>query len=81
MVDESVRRVHELLADTDLSTVDAEQRLWFLVGNGPALVDRVRALYPADSDARLRAASMDLRELRDERDAQRVMSQLKAGLQ
>ena len=80
LIDEGVRRMHELLADSDISTVDADERLWFLVSDGTHLVERVRAMYPSGSDARLRTAFMELREVGQARDPRQVMSRLKTEL-
>lgn len=79
-VDEGVRRMYELLSDSDLSTVDADQRLWFLVTDGPALIKRVRAMYPASGEGQLRAAALNLRDVGSAREPQQVMSRLKAEL-
>ena len=62
------------------STVDADERLWFLVSDGTHLVERVRAMYPSGSDARLRTAFMELREVGQARDPRQVMSRLKTEL-
>lgn len=80
LIDEGVRRMHELLGDSDISTVDADKRLWFLVGDGAGLIRRVRAMYPPDSDAQLRTAFVNLRDVGDARDPRQVMSRLKTEL-
>ena len=80
LIDEGVRRMHELLGDSDISTVDADERLWFLVGDGASLIRRVRAMYPPDSDAQLRTAFVNLRDVGDARDPRQVMSRLKTEL-
>ena len=80
LIDEGVRRMHELLGDSDISTVDADERLWFLVGDGASLIRRVRAMYPSDSDAQLRTAFVNLRDVGDARDPRQLMSRLKTEL-
>ncbi|QNP49050.1 TackOD1 domain-containing metal-binding protein [Diaphorobacter aerolatus] len=80
LIDEGVRRMHELLVDSDISTVDADERLWFLVGDGASLIHRVRAMYPSGSDAQLRTAFIDLSDVGEARDPRQLMSRLKSEL-
>ena len=79
-IDEGVRRTHEVLSSTDLSALDAHQRLWVLAADGPKVIRRLRRIFPSEGEASMRASMVDLSQLKEVRDLGKVMSQMEAGL-
>ena len=79
-IDEGIRRTQEVLSSTDLSALDAQQRLWVLAADGTKVIRRLRRIFPAEGESRMRAAMVELSKLKEVRDLQKVMAQMEAGL-
>ena len=80
LIDEGIRRTQEVLSSTDLSSLDAHQRLWVLAADGPKVIRRLRRIFPAEGEARMHASTVELSQLKEVRDLNKVMAEMEAGL-